>query len=51
MCNLLHAIIACNLLHAMNCTCNHGLSQSPDWTGDTAQPVIRPHRSSTHVEP
>ena len=25
-CNLLHAIIACNLLNAINCTCNHGLS-------------------------
>ena len=23
MCNLLHAIIECNLLHAINCTCNH----------------------------
>jgi len=23
MCNLLHAIIACNLLHPINCTCNH----------------------------
>jgi len=23
MCNLLHAIIACSLLHAVNCTCNH----------------------------
>jgi len=26
MCNLLHAIIACNLLQAINCTCNHGLT-------------------------
>ena len=26
MCNLLHAIIACNL-HAINCTCNHGFRE------------------------
>jgi len=26
MCNLLHAIIACNKLHAIYCTCNHGFT-------------------------
>jgi len=29
MCNLLHAIIAYNLLPAINCTCNHGFRSVP----------------------
>jgi len=29
MCSLLHAIIACNLLHAINCTCNHDFRWGP----------------------